>query len=310
METRPVGESGMRVSRIGLGCVTFGREIGEEESYRILDYAAENGITLFDTAESYGGDLAHSSERIHRPRIRSRGCRGRVIVQSKVTLAPTGAHVLAALDASLARLGVDRLDSYLLHSYDERNPVEEFAAAMSGACRASLARAYGYSNYTLTQMGEALDCCRRGALEPPAVIEPIYNLVHRAAEGDLFPFCREHGIGVVTYSPLGAGFLTGKYTPDASADPPGSRFAIKPGHRRIYCHPRGFEALSRLAALAGASRLEMSRLALGWVLRRADVASTLIGATRIEHVRAALEALRHPLPEELMEKLNRLEDSP
>lgn len=310
METRPLGSTGMRVSRIGLGCVTFGREIGEEDSFRILDYAAENGITLFDTAESYGGDMAHSSELILGRWLRSRGCRHRVVVQSKVAAAPGRAHVLAALEGSLERLGIDQLDSYLLHSYDEGNPAGEFAAAMSGACRASLARAYGYSNYTLAQMREALDCCRREGLAQPAVIEPIYNLVHRSAEDGLFPFCRDHGIGVVTYSPLGAGFLTGKYTPEAAADPPGSRFAVKPGHRRIYCHPRGFEVLSRLAALAAASRVEMPRLALGWALRRGDICSTLIGATRVEHVRAALDALRDPLPEELFEKLDNLEDLP
>jgi 1-deoxyxylulose-5-phosphate synthase len=311
METRPLGETGIEVTRIGLGCVTFGREIDANHSFQILDYAFERGVTLFDTAEAYTtGDECGSSERILGAWIRSRGCRSQVVVQTKVTVAHSRAHVRRSLEGSLDRLGLDYVDSLLLHSWTQETSMEELAAGMSDVRHASLVRAYGCSNCTLEQMGDLLGHCKRNALERPSVIEPIYNLVCRAAERDLFPFCARRGIGIVTYSPLGSGFLTGKYTPDAAADPPGSRFVRKPGHRRIYCHERGFRLLGRLAALALDTGVEMRRLALGWALHHPAVSSVLVGATRVEHVGAAVEALRDPLPPELIEAADRLEDSP
>jgi aryl-alcohol dehydrogenase-like predicted oxidoreductase len=311
MEKRPLGESGVEVSRIGLGCVTFGREVDADRSFQILDYAFEQGVTLLDTAEAYttGGESG-SSERILGAWMRSRGCRSQVAVQTKITSAPTRAQVRESLEGSLERLGVDCVDSLLLHSCAPETPMEEFAAGMSDVCRAGLARAYGCSNCTLEQMWTLLGCCKRGGLERPEVIEPIYNLVRRSAELDLFPFCARRGVGIVTYSPLGAGFLTGKYTRDAAADPPGSRFAVKPGHRRIYCDERGFRLLDRLAGLASATGVAMTRLALGWTLRHPAVASVLVGATRVEHVAAAVKALRDPLPPELIDAVDRLEDLP
>lgn len=306
MEQRTLGRTGLRVSRVGLGCVTFGREVEREHSFRILDYAFEHGINLFDTAEAYvaGDDAARSSESILGEWIRSRGCRGDVVVQSKVSQAPTRTHALESLERSLNRLGLDSLDVYLLHSYGEYTQLEEFAGAMSEAQRSGCIHAYGCSNFSLAQMQLLVACCERHDFTLPGAIEPIYNLVHREDERNLFPFCIGHEIGITTYSPLGAGFLTGKYTRDAAADPAGSRFAVKPGHRRIYCTEHGFEVLDKLQAVAASSCVEMWRLALGWTLASADITSVLVGATRIEHVRNALDVLEHPISAELVSALS------
>lgn len=307
MEQRPLGRTGIVVSRIGLGCVTFGREISEDESFRILDYAFEHGITLFDTAEAYGE--AHASERILGRWLAARGCRSEVVLQSKISAGFTRAHVHEALEASLERLGADSLDIYLFHNFDAASGIEEAVAAMTDAVRGGLARCYGCSNFNLGQLRSAVDAAARGGGVAPGTIEPIYNLVDRSAEDDLFPYCAENGIGVTGYSPLGAGFLTGKYTEDAAADPPESRFGIKPGHRRIYCTPHGFRVLEGLKRVSAETGVAMTRLAMGWAFRHAAVASVLVGATRVDHVRQALEALARPLPEEIARRLDAISTS-
>lgn len=317
MERRQLGTTNLAVSRIGLGCVTFGREISEDDSFRILDYAFENGIQLFDTAESYGeikdpsahasggmrGSM-HASEKVLGRWLRSRGCRNEVVLQSKISSRLTKVAVREALEATLDRLGVNCLDTYLFHNFDDSVGFDDSFGEMSNAVNASLTRHYGCSNFSLDQLSQSLANCKRLGAIPPATIEPIYNLVHRAFEDDLFPFCHQHGIGITTFSPLGAGFLTGKYSQNATDDPPNSRFHVKPGHRRLYCTSRGFRVLSSLREIAARTEFTLAHLAIGWALRNPLVSSVLIGATRIDHVRNALAALETPLPDPIIVALN------
>jgi aryl-alcohol dehydrogenase-like predicted oxidoreductase len=307
----------MEVSRIGLGCTTFGREIDEATSFQIMDYAVAHSITLFDTAEAYGGGQArayrreslgiddvrevsgemHSSEKIIGRWLKARGGRGQIILQTKVATNFTQAHVAAAVDASLERLQTDVIDLYLFHSYDSNTPLEEALEAMTRVIRAGKVRAAGCSNFSADQLRAALEISRQKGLARMEVTQPNYNLVCREIEQDLIPLCREQEVAVVTYSPLGAGFLTGKYTPDRKAIPKGTRFDVIEDHADIYFSERNFRVVERLRQKAEATGVPMVRLALAWVLRNPAVTSVLVGARTTAHLDNALQAVALEFPE-------------
>jgi aryl-alcohol dehydrogenase-like predicted oxidoreductase len=315
--TRRLGKTDIEVSRIGLGCTTFGREIDEATSFQILDYALAKSITLLDTAEAYGGGQAreyrrrslgvddvrevsgemHSSEKIIGRWLTSRGCRDQIVLQTKVSTNFTQAHVTAAVDASLERLQTDFIDLYLFHSYDPNTPLEEALEAMTRVIQAGKIRAAGCSNFAADQLRSTLQISRRNGLARMEVTQPNYNLVCREIEADLLPLCREQDVAVITYSPLGAGFLTGKYTPDRKAIPKGTRFDVIEDHADIYFSERNFRVVDRLRQKAQATGVPMARLALGWVLRNPDVTSVLVGARSTSHLDNALQAMTMDFPE-------------
>ena len=288
-----LGGTGVMTGKVGLGCVTFGREIGENASSAIMDYAVENGITLFDTAESYGGG---ASERIIGRWLRQRRMARRVAVATKMTRGFTCARMREALERSLERLGLDRVDIYMLHSFDASVPLEETIEALTSMVAEGRTRSVGASNFSAAQLAAALAISKARGLSRFEVTEPIYNLVERGIETELLPFTRSHNIGVVSYSPLGAGFLAGKYTPDRAAIPAGLRFGIKPGHANIYFKPEHFAILERLREKAALTGIPMVRLAMSWALSNPDVDCALVGARTPAHIENALEALRAPIP--------------
>lgn len=303
MEQRTLGKSAIRVSRLGLGTATFGREISEEESFRILDYSFEKGIRLIDTAEAYGGGQArdyrknhlgvddvrevsgemHSSEKIVGRWMKARGVRSEIVLLTKVTTNHTRDHVSEALAASLERLQTDFTDLYLYHSYDAKTPAAEAVAAMQAVLATGRVKAGGVSNYTGAQLETALAAGR--AFE---VIESNYNLAIRDIEIDVLPLCARESVGVITYSPLGAGFLMGKYTPDRGALPKGTRFDVIPGHCDVYFSETNFRRVEKLKALSERTGVPVPHLATSWVLQNPQVDSVLIGARTIAHVETAL----------------------
>jgi aryl-alcohol dehydrogenase-like predicted oxidoreductase len=319
MEVRQLGRSGVAASRIGLGCTTFGREIDEDEAFRIMDHAVERDIRLFDTAEAYGGGQAreyrksylgiddvrevsgetHSSEKIIGRWLQSRGTRQQITLLTKVTSDFSPAHVRQALAGSLERLQTDFVDLYLYHQFDAKTPVDEAMAAADECVREGLARAMGCSNYTGVQLAAALEASRSrgGTWDRPSslssrfeVIESNYNLAVRAIEQDVLPLAQKESIGVITYSPLGAGFLTGKYTPDRSAFPKGTRFDVIPGHADVYFSERNFRIVEKLHELSRRTGVSAVHLAIGWVLQNTQVDVMLVGARTISHVDNAIAA--------------------
>lgn len=318
----------MEVSRIGLGCVTFGREIDEQASFDILDRALDAGINFLDTAEAYGGGQArkyrreqlgvddvreasaemHSSELIlGRWLARRRGDRHRVIVQSKMLPPLTPQRIAQSIDASLERLQVDVIDFYLAHAFDPTTPLEQTLEGLSQAQRAGKIRFTGCSNFSAVQLRQALDASAATGGARLDVIQSNYNLAVRDIEKDLLPLCRRQGVGVQTYSPLGAGFLTGKYRAgtDASHLPQGTRFHVAPGHMDIYFHPEKFEVVERLRGLSQRTGEPMTKLAMAWVLANDSVDTMLIGARTPDHVRAALEAAELKVQPDWFESLDR-----
>jgi len=303
-----LGRPGAR--RLGLGCATFGREISEADAFALMDHAVAHGLTLFDTAEAYGGGQArayrrdrlgvddvrevsgelHSSEKIVGRWLRARGLREQITLVTKVTRDFRRPAVRAALEASLTRLQTDRVDCYLYHAFDAGTPPEEAAAALDAVVRAGLARAGGCSNYSGAQLRGALAASHQAGLRPFEVVELPYNLLQHAP--DALPVAVEHGLGVLAYSPLAAGFLTGKYTPDRTAVPKGTRFDVIPAHADVYFCERNFQRVARLHALAGRIGVPPLQLALAWVLQNRAITTVLIGARTRTHLDTALAAER------------------
>jgi aryl-alcohol dehydrogenase-like predicted oxidoreductase len=252
----------------------------------VLDRALERGITLFDTAEAYS---AGRSEEILGRWIASRAVRSQIVLATKVAPPLGRARVIASAEASLRRLHVETIDLFLLHSWDASTPLEETLAALDALVQSGKVRSVGCSNFAAAQLETALrqqDARGWARLE---AVQPVYNLAMRAIEGELLPRCADLQIGVITYSPLGAGFLTGKYRQGGPV-PSGARFEIVPGHQEIYFNDRSFRAMERLRATSADLGIPMARLALAAVLGQPGITSTLIGARGPDQVDQAFDA--------------------
>lgn len=325
METRELGRSGIRCGRIGLGCATFGREIPEEQAFEIMDHAVERGITLFDTAEAYGGGQAriyrknqfgvederevsgemHSSEKIIGRWLTSRrGARERITLLTKVTTGFNPEHVRAALEASLERLQTNVIDLYLYHQFDSKTPFDEAAAAADEGVRRGLVRAAGCSNYSASQLRTALDQSRSRGLARFEAIQSNYNLAVRDIESELLPLTKSEAVGVISYSPLGAGFLSGKYTGDRAAFPKGTRFDVIPGHADIYFNERNFRVVENLRALAERTGIPQVRLAMAWVFQNPGIDVVLVGARSTAHLDNAIAAMDTPFEPAWLSEMN------
>ena len=324
MEHRKLGRTDTSLSFIGLGCVTFGREIDEDASAAILDYAVEKGIDWLDTAEAYGGgnartyrrdvlkvddvretsDIMGSSEIIIGKWMKARGCRDDVVICSKVSSGNSPENIARALRVSLERLQVDCVDIYELHSPDETVPIAESLAVLDEEVRAGRIGTVGCSNFNAAQLREALDASARHGYARFEVVQPPYNLADPGAQDELFPLCRREEVGITSYSPLAAGFLAGKYTPDINAFPKGSRFDVIPGHADIYFSDRNFRNVERLRALADARGVPMVRMAMAWAMGHPDITSVLVGARHTGHLDNAMDALVLTADTELRDEMS------
>lgn len=287
MEYRKLGKSDLTVSSIGMGSSTFAREIDEATAFTVLDRAYERNITFYDTAEAYS---AGQSEVVLGNWIKSRGVRQNIVLATKVTI-PLGAErVLASADASLQRLQTDVIDLFQLHAFDANVPLEETLGALNQLVEAGKVRYIGCSNFAAWQLINALWISDRNKWAQFVSVQPVYNLALRDIESELLPACADQNIGVITYSPLGAGFLTGKYTRDGNV-PAGTRFDVAPGHQPIYFNDPAYSAMERLRARSEEVNIPMPRLGLAWVLSRPNVTVTLVGGRTPKHIDQAFESL-------------------
>ena len=329
IDKKPLGRSGKEISGIGLGCVTFGREIDEDQSYRILDYAVEKGITFLDTAEVYGGGQARqgrkqtygvddvrettgemsSSERIVGRWMQARGSRGEVTVCTKVSTGGSPENIARALRDSLENLRTDYIDVHKMHSWDNDAPIDETIAGLSVGVNAGQVGVVGCSNYSAAQIQAALDASAKGGHARFQITQPPYNVARppsayghtsrEEVEDEILPICRREGIAVTPYSPLGAGFLAGKYVNDKSKLPSRTRFDVSPGHADIYFTDRNFGIVEQLRAKADELGVPMVRLAMAFVMTHPDVTAALVGARETRHIDNAVEAYEMGLDPEL-----------
>lgn len=301
--------SSPRTPLIGLGCVTFGREIDEATSGEIMDFAVAHGIKLFDTAESYGGGQAwtarkpspanhdggdaytesHSSEKIIGRWRRSRGLSEPLQLITKVSGDYSQARMEQALQGSLERLKTSTIDGYFLHRFDPTSCLDEALATMDSFVARGFIKASGWSNFSASQMKLALQLSAERSHTSPAMIEVPYNLVQRDIEDEVLPLAKAHSLTVLAYSPLGAGFLTGKYHRGTTI-PHGSRFDVIPGHTDVYFSPENFDLVDRLHAYAREIGIPPVEFALAWVFTQSAINVVLIGARSPQHLATALRA--------------------
>lgn len=310
MEIRKLGRTDISIPALGLGTVTFGREIDEETSFRMMDCAMENGLTLFDTAEAYGGGNAreyrrqnmnvddvrettgemHSSELIVGRWLRERNCRDQIVLCTKMSPPNPPDNIDRAVRDSIERLGVDCIDLYYLHSWDDDTPIDESLDALSRHVEAGRVRSIGCSNFTGEQLQAMLDSAAEHGYARPEAIQNNYNLACRDPEPDVFRICQENGVSFIAYSPIAAGFLTGKYTPDRDSLPAGSRFAVIPGHCDVFFTDRNFRIVEQLREKSEQTGQTMATLASAWVTSSPNVACTLFGARKIDHLLSGVAA--------------------
>ena len=290
MEYRRLGEAGVRVSAVSLGSwLTFGSTVEEETAGECIRRAYELGVNFFDTANVYGRGQA---ERVMGGALQAFP-RDSVVLATKVYF-PMGdgpndeglsrKHVFEQCHASLGRLGVDYIDLYQCHRYDDETPLEETCGIMNDLVRQGKVLYWGVSEWTVGEIRRAVELCRERGWSPPSSDQPEYNALQRRIEEDIFPTTRELGLGNVVWSPLAQGVLTGKYI-SASEIPAGSRAAGRhAGFIRRYLRPEVLDAVREFVVVAKETGCTPGQLALAWCLRRPEVSSVIVGATRVRHV--------------------------
>lgn len=318
MNHRRLGRAGMKVSEISLGCMAFGRWIDESQSRRVMDTALDVGITLFDTADVYGRGMDNQdptqsgeSEAIIGPWLK--GKRERVIVATKVHgrvgTGPNDAgqsryHIMQAVENSLKRLQTDYIDLYQVHRFDEETPLDETLRALDDLVRQGKVRYIGCSNYSAWQIAKAHGISALQGLHRYESVQPQYSIIAREIERELLPFCRSEQVGVIVYSPLGRGMLTGKYRP-SEAPPEGTRAAAGEQRlRALMSKDRNFDIVERLKPLAERRGWTLGQFALAWVLSNPVISSAILGASRPEHILDAIKISGETLSQEEMEHVN------
>jgi aryl-alcohol dehydrogenase-like predicted oxidoreductase len=305
MSYRRLGASGLAVSVVGLGCNNFGGRTDAERSKAVIDAALAEGITLFDTADRYGGTGV--SEEILGAALRGR--RDDVVIATKFGADMGGAngadygargsrrYIVRAAEASLRRLGTDWIDLYQMHVPDPATPIEETLSALDDLVRAGKVRYLGHSNFRGWQAADADWIARTGQLTPFISAQNEYSLIDRGAEQEIVPACERFGLGLLPYFPLGGGLLTGKYR-RAAPPPAGTRLAADTHAAWLARAPWDtIEALEKFAAERG---LSMLQIAIGWLAAQPMVGSVIAGATTPEQVRANVDAGRwQPSTEDL-----------
>jgi aryl-alcohol dehydrogenase-like predicted oxidoreductase len=302
MEYRTLGRSGCAVSTLALGTMTFGHEADEDASHAQLDVFVEAGGTLIDTADVYGNGV--SEEIIGRwlgkqpAEIRSQivlATKGRFPMgEGRNDVGLSRRHLRDALDASLRRLGVDSVDLYQVHAFDPLTPLDETLRFLDDAVTAGKISYVGLSNYTGWQVQKVVDLAEFGGLARPVTLQPQYNLLVREIEWEIVPACASTGLGLLPWSPLGGGWLTGKYNKDAR--PSGAtRLGENPdrgveAYDRRSTAQRTWDVIEAVESVASSRGVTMAQVALGWLVDRPMVTSVILGARTVEQLQDNLGA--------------------
>ncbi|HLX88719.1 MAG TPA: aldo/keto reductase [Acidimicrobiales bacterium] len=313
-----LGRTGLPVSRLCLGTMTFGLQCDEKQSIAVLDRALEMGITFLDTADAYplGGDLSTVGRTEEILGRYLKGRRADVVLATKCFM-PMGTkpwdvgnsrkHILAAIDASLTRLATDYVDLYQLHFDDRSTPLDETLQALDDVVRSGRVRYVGVSNFMAWRLARAIGRTEVLATAPIVSVQPRYNLLFRANERDLFPLCQEAGIGVIPYNPIAGGLLSGKHRREDNA--PEGRFSLGSAagiYRDRYWHDREFDTIDALRPIAAGAGISLVHLAVGWVLAQPAVTAPIVGASRPDQLDDALAAVERPLGADVLTRVDEL----
>jgi aryl-alcohol dehydrogenase-like predicted oxidoreductase len=311
MEFRSLGRTGLKVSEICLGTMTFGNQADEHEAFVMMEAAADADVNFIDTADVYplGGTLetVGRTEKIVGKWLK--GKRDRFVLATKCTF-PTGPgpndrgssrrHVLQAVDASLSRLQTDYIDLYQMHRVDETTPMDEIVHTLDDLVRAGKVRHVGVSNYPAWRIALMLGIADRHGWERLASEQPRYNILLREIENELVPLCQHEGLGILAYNPLAGGFLTGRYRKGQQPEE-GTRFALPRAgqiYQQRYWHDAQFDAVERLRDFFAPRERPLAQVALAWVLSRPGITSAILGASRAGQLRESLPAVGLKLTDE------------
>lgn len=307
MELRNLGNSGLKVSAVGLGCNNFGMRIDAEQTKAVVHAALDAGINFFDTADVYGGTqsevfLGEALKGIDRDSV---------VIATKFAM-PTGEgrtggasrrYIMSAVEASLSRLGMDHIDLYQQHRPDADTPIDETLRALDDLVTAGKVRYLGNSNFNGWQLADAAWTARAEGLNRFVSAQNHYNLLDRRIEREVLPACEQFGLGMLPYFPLASGLLTGKYDRGQPA-PDNTRLAGERGKAALT--EANFDVVERLAAFAAERSRTLLELAISWLACNPLVSSVISGATRVEQVQANVAAVGWRLSEEELSEVQSL----
>jgi aryl-alcohol dehydrogenase-like predicted oxidoreductase len=313
IEYRRLGRTGLKVSPLCLGSMNFGWTADEKTSFAVMDAFAEAGGNFIDTADIYSrwvdGNDGGVSEQVIGRWLRARGNRSQMIIATKVRgqMGPgpndqglSRRHIFDACEASLRRLQSDTIDLYQTHFFDAETPIDETLEALDRLVQQGKVRYIGCSNHPTWRLMRALWTSDKYGLARYDSIQPHYNLVHRSEfEQELAEVCQAYGIGIIPYSPLAGGFLTGKYSREGDTDSVRAE-----GVRDRYFNDAGWKVLDAVRAVAGELDTTPLAVSLAWLLAKPGMTAPIIGANTVEQLQGSLAVLDVDLTAEQMEKLN------
>ncbi|MFN8511128.1 MAG: aldo/keto reductase [Thermomicrobiales bacterium] len=315
MRIKQFGRTGLRVSEICLGTMTFGGQADQEAAFAIMDRAFAAGIFFFDTADVYpaggGAASAGATEEIIGNWLHERGTREQIVLATKCRGATgTGPndqglsrkHIIAACEASLRRLRTDYIDLYQVHHPDPTTPIEETLGALDDLVRAGKVRYIGCSNFQAWRLGEALAASERLRLARFESVQPRYNLLFRMIEDEILPLCQSQNLAVMVYNPLAGGVLTGRYRGVREAQP-GTRFTLAGSgamYQRRYWQETMLSEVEHLGDFVEERGHGLTQVALAWALAQPGITCAILGASRAEQLEDSLPAVELTLSPEIL----------
>lgn len=309
MKYKRLGRTGLKVSEICLGTMTFGSQADEEASKAIVKRALDAGVNFFDTANVYNAGVSEeftgrALKEVRRDIVLATKLHGKV-GPGPNDQGQSRKHIMDAIEQSLRRLATDYIDLYQVHRFDPTCPLDETLRALDDLVHSGKVRYIGASNYAAWQICTALWTSDKLGLTRYDCVQPRHNLISRAIEQELLPLCQAQGVGVIVYNPLAGGMLTGKHQRQAPAAA-GTRFAINPMYHNRYWQERVFDAVDRFRAIAAGAGHSMAQVALAWSLANPVVTSAILGASRVEQLDETLPAIDIALSPEQFRQLDEL----
>jgi len=308
-----LGRTGLRVSRVCLGMMSFGNGsdrpwvLDEDAAEPIVRAAVEGGITFFDTADTYSGGASEVATGRLLPKFLSRD---ELVVATKVFM-PMGPgenggglsrkHILSGIDASLSRLGMDYVDLYQIHRWDNRTPIEETMEALHDVVRSGKARYIGASSMFVWQFAKAQHVADTHGWTRFVSMQNHYNLIYREEEREMVPYCVDQGVGVIPWSPLARGVLAGNRT--RGGEKRTTRSDTDDFTNYLYNQPTDFDVVERVAEVAAEREVPPAQVALAWLLKKKGVTAPIVGATKPGHLADALAAEELDLEDAEVERL-------
>lgn len=311
MKYNPLGRTGVLVSQLCMGTMTFGKEADEAESGRMFSMCRDAGINFFDCANVYSAGRAEEIL----GRLIS-GCRDEVVITSKVSqvsgqdvnaLGSSRRHIIIEVEKSLGRLNTDRIDLYFIHHFDPLTPMEETLRALDDLVRQGKVLYTGASNWAAWQAAKALGVSEKRGLARFECIEPMYNLVKRQAEVEILPLAASEQMGVIPYNPLAAGLLSGKYSTQGAGQ---GRISENAMYNKRYSDPAYYEVAGRFLEYAGKAGLHPVTLAVAWAGAHPAVTAPIIGARSTDQLKASLDAAEFELTPEMYQEVSALSVQP